>query len=74
MLGFKTGGIFGEPACLALLVRNTNSIFPEQLESGRSVMKIHGWVVYLYLNDVDALTEEQKSWALEIARCPEDAP
>jgi hypothetical protein len=44
------------------------------VESGRSVMKIHAWVVYLYLNDVDALTEEQKSRALEIARCQEDAP
>jgi len=74
MLGFKTNGILGEPACFALLVRDTNSIFLEQVESGGSVMKNHGWVVYLYVNEIDVLAEEKKSRALEIARCPEDAP
>ena len=74
MLGFKTNGILGEPACFALLVRDTNSIFLEQVESGGSLAKNHGLVVYLYVNDIDVLAEAQQSRGVEIARGPEDAP
>ena len=57
----------------ASLLRDTKTIFLEQVESAGSVAKNHGRAVYLYVNDVVVLTEELQSRALEVARVPESA-
>ena len=72
-LGFRTGGVWGEPPCFAIVGRDTITVFLDQVEDGKPPVPGHGWAAYLYVTDVDALADELRGRGVDIERGPEDA-
>ena len=74
MLGFETGGVWGEPPCFAIVGRGTITLFLDQVPDDMPVPNNHGWAAYLYVTDVDGLAAEFSAKGVDITRGPEDAP
>ena len=73
-LGFDAGTFFGEPPAFCIVARDTVTIALDRSREQRPTLRNQYWAVYVYVDDVDALTEEFRAKDIEIVRGPVDQP
>lgn len=71
ILGFASHGVWGDPPGFCIVQRGEVTIALDRAHDG-SVPLNQYWAAYLYVTDVDALSEELRSKGAEIAREIED--
>ena len=69
-LGFRTNGIWGDPAVFAILQRGQITLALERIETPPDTSA--SWSAYLYVADVDALFDEFQKAGATIHRAPMD--
>ena len=72
-LRFRTGGVWGEPPCFAIVGRDTITVFLDQAPDGAPIPYNHGWAAYLYVTNVNALAAEFSANGVELIRGPKEA-
>lgn len=73
-LGFASSSFFGDPPAFCIVGRDTVTLALDQSNEADREPHNQYWAAYIYVDDVDALSQEMVERGVDVLRGPEDMP